>query len=326
VDWNEDGKKDLITGENNGHIRLYLNTNTDTDPVFSGYTLIQQGGGNYDCGSYSIPHVVDWNNDGMKDLLCGESSGRVYLSLNTGTNASPLFANKTLLKDGSTTLDVGGVSSPTVVDLDMDGKKDLLIGETYGNLFFFQNRGTDAKPKFSGKSALKVDTVKYDCGYYSRPEVVDWNNDGIMDIISGTYIGNVQVIIAKGSLFVKKNWISEKAGGTNNLNLAAGASNANRKYIIVASASGSTPGLPLPGGQAILPVNFDIFTSIVFGLVNSTVFSDFMGILDASGNMQAKFSLPPSTFHISGYIFSFAYALNAPWDFASNPIHIEIVK
>ena len=45
VDWNNDGKKDLIVGEfDQGYIRLYLNQGTDSNPVFNGYSLIQSGG------------------------------------------------------------------------------------------------------------------------------------------------------------------------------------------------------------------------------------------------------------------------------------------
>ena len=64
MDWNDDGKKDLLTGENPGAIRIYLNTGTDADPVFSGFTYLQVGGSNFDAGSYSWIHVADWDSDG----------------------------------------------------------------------------------------------------------------------------------------------------------------------------------------------------------------------------------------------------------------------
>jgi hypothetical protein len=45
VDWNNDGRKDLVIGQfTNGNIRLYLNQGTNAAPVFNGYTLIQSGG------------------------------------------------------------------------------------------------------------------------------------------------------------------------------------------------------------------------------------------------------------------------------------------
>ena len=44
VDWNNDGKKDLIVGSGDGKIRYYLNTNTDSDPVFSGGVAVRANG------------------------------------------------------------------------------------------------------------------------------------------------------------------------------------------------------------------------------------------------------------------------------------------
>jgi hypothetical protein len=45
VDWNNDGKKDLLTGEiTYGNITLFLNTGTDLNPVFNTGTLVESGG------------------------------------------------------------------------------------------------------------------------------------------------------------------------------------------------------------------------------------------------------------------------------------------
>jgi hypothetical protein len=45
VDWNNDGKKDLVIGQfSGGSIRLYLNGGTDTEPVFEDFALLEAGG------------------------------------------------------------------------------------------------------------------------------------------------------------------------------------------------------------------------------------------------------------------------------------------
>ena len=45
VDWNNDGKKDLVIGQfSGGSIRLYLNTGTDTEPLFKDFALLEAGG------------------------------------------------------------------------------------------------------------------------------------------------------------------------------------------------------------------------------------------------------------------------------------------
>ena len=48
VDWNEDGMKDLLVGAVGippmGHLYLYLNSGTDTAPVFTDFSTIQADG------------------------------------------------------------------------------------------------------------------------------------------------------------------------------------------------------------------------------------------------------------------------------------------
>ncbi len=52
VDWNNDGKKDLVIGQLLfGYVWLYLNTGTDLNPVFDGGSMI---------GSNDTPISVSW--------------------------------------------------------------------------------------------------------------------------------------------------------------------------------------------------------------------------------------------------------------------------
>ena len=45
VDWNNDGKKDLIVGEyTGGNIHVYLNKGTDANPVFNGSFMVLSDG------------------------------------------------------------------------------------------------------------------------------------------------------------------------------------------------------------------------------------------------------------------------------------------
>jgi len=116
VDWNEDGKKDLITGGYDGRVRIFLNTGADSAPVFDGYTLLQVGGIEFRCTKFSFPGVVDWNNDGKKDVFCGEQSGKVNLLINEGSNSAPLFNSQSYVKEGLIDLKVPFRSNPVVAD------------------------------------------------------------------------------------------------------------------------------------------------------------------------------------------------------------------
>ncbi len=49
----------------------------------------------------SSPAVVDWNNDGLKDLLVSEFSyGKIWLFINQGTDINPVFNGGTYIKSG----------------------------------------------------------------------------------------------------------------------------------------------------------------------------------------------------------------------------------
>jgi hypothetical protein len=194
VDFNGDGAKDLITGENYGCIRFYRNTGTDSNPQFSGYTLLRVGGSAYYCNNdFSMPEVVDWDNDGVLDVICGDggddTGGRVYLLHNTGSNAAPVFPSAQEIPN----VNVGayGRASPTVVDWDGDGDKDLLVGETYGKIYYYENTGTDSSPSFTSGQPLKAGGSTLSVGYYARPTAADWNSDGTPDLLVGSDGGTV---------------------------------------------------------------------------------------------------------------------------------------
>lgn len=115
-------------------------------------------------------------------------------------------------------------------------------------------------------------------------------------------------------------------GGSVSYHLDAGLPNAGRKYLLAGGVTGTVPGTPLPGGNATLPVNFDLFTNeILLPFLNTTLLQDFAGFLDTSGLATA--TMNSGTIHpdLIGTIIYFAFCLGWPWEFASNPVEIEIV-
>ena len=127
-------------------------------------------------------------------------------------------------------------------------------------------------------------------------------------------------------LWVDFPFISEFKGGVIRFILNAETDNANRNYLLLGGLTGTDPGIPLPGGKATLPLNWDLFTNLAISLINTPAFSNFMGKLDGTGSATATFdTLGPLPSGSAGLTLYFAYALNSPWDFASNPINIEVL-
>jgi hypothetical protein len=160
VDWDNDSKKDLITGVAYGYLRIYSNTAADNMPAFdggsNGYSRLKAGGLDFDSGYISAPEIVDWDNDGDLDVLCGDYDGNISILINNaGAGQVPSFSSSTALYlTTGWPLDVDGDSHPLVTDWNGDGNKDLIVGARDGCLYYYQNINTDASPQFNTGAAL----------------------------------------------------------------------------------------------------------------------------------------------------------------------------
>ena len=145
-DWNEDGKKDLITGEfegqpfDSGSVRVYPNNNTNADPGFKNHMMIRAGGLPVAL-SNSVPNIFDLDGDSLKDLILSNTNGYVYLYKNTGTNTNPYFeaAYETLKTVNEIYIDAYANSRSHFVDWTGDGDLDLLLGGAEGYVWLCEN-------------------------------------------------------------------------------------------------------------------------------------------------------------------------------------------
>lgn len=162
-------------------------------------------------------------------------------------------------------------------------------------------------------------------GTNTVPVFKDFDNDarphmGTVDIGADELSGTLNLEADRFTL-------SESEGGQVNFTLTAGPFYAGRKYILLASISGTIPGHPLPLGNSTLALNWDFITNTVLMFLNTPYFHNFYGFLDASGQATAQFNTAgPMDPGSVGIVNSFAYCLGWPWDFASNPVDILIVE
>ena len=195
--WDGDGLKDLVVGNSLGTITFFRNVGTDASPTFDAGTFLQVGapGSKVDIGvgSRTCIDILDWNNDGKKDVVVGDLSSNISVFINEGTDAAPDFLAEAFIQDGGSTMVVPGYrSSPAIVDFDGDGAKDILSGNTNGQLLFYANVGTDAAPLFDGYAFVESDSIAIDLtASRSRPAVCDWTGDGLLDVLIGASDGRV---------------------------------------------------------------------------------------------------------------------------------------
>lgn len=63
----------------------------------------------------------------------------------------PRFAEPELIQDGGVPIDVSWYAAPQMFDWDLDGRKDMIVGQfTSGYIRFYPNVGDDSAPVFSG--------------------------------------------------------------------------------------------------------------------------------------------------------------------------------
>jgi len=192
VEWA--GMHDLLLGDRDGYIWLFLNLGGKESPRYDSGTKLKAGGKEIKVRGPSYPYLVDWNEDGKVDLLVGNGGGYLHLFLNQGDGN---FAPGVMVKAGGKDVDVGSRASPCVADWNEDGKKDLVMGNGSGEIFVYLNEGTNQQPAF-GKP-LKVNGGSLDVGSDSSPDVVDWNGDGKKDLVIGNDSGEIIVFLNQGT-------------------------------------------------------------------------------------------------------------------------------
>jgi len=187
VDIDNDGKGDLLSGSY-APGKLFVFRGLGDGKFAKGETLKGADGKDLVPGHASTVNAVDWDGDGDLDLICGDIRGNVWLIPNEGSAAEPKYGGKVRLEAGGKSLTAPhGDSGPVVVDWDGDGTLDLLVGCGDGSVVFCRGSGggKGKAPELSAPETL-VEKSK-DLGIRAKVCPVDWNGDGKLDLLVGTY-------------------------------------------------------------------------------------------------------------------------------------------
>lgn len=163
----------------------------------------------------NLPCVTDWNGDGSLDILVGAEDGHVTYLRNRGSGADalPRFENAGRVQTTQPLIHAGVLPCPAAHDFTGTGRPDLVVGNSAGELLFYENRGED-DPRHLGRETMLTAgngasegaghaPVRIAAGLtgsiqgpsekmfgYTCPTVADWTGSGLGDILCSDVTGH----------------------------------------------------------------------------------------------------------------------------------------
>ena len=194
-DLNNDGKKDIILGLENGTVCYLQNTTSGSIPTFSTPITNYQDhvGQTINVGQFATPQLFDLNQDGKLDLIIGKKTGEILYYQNKGTLISPSFEliNSNLGNvDVSTSISPDGFAVPHFFrNLDTTY---LMVGSLEGAIYFYDSIDENLASG-TGFRTISSNFLNQDknIGGYSACAVGDLDNDSNLDLFIGQDLGGL---------------------------------------------------------------------------------------------------------------------------------------
>ncbi|MEM7408666.1 MAG: VCBS repeat-containing protein [Myxococcota bacterium] len=173
------------------------------------------------------PVLADFDADGDRDAVIGQSDGTLAYFENTRDALAPLFTERTGPANPFDGIDVGSDAAPALLDLEGDGDPDVVVGAADGTLATLENNGSAGAPAFTlltGTNPLAA----FDVGDAARVSIGDLDADGDPDVVAGNSTGSLRYFENTGSRIAPS--FTENTGAAN-------------PFDTIGTASASAPAL-----------------------------------------------------------------------------------
>ena len=177
LDADADGDRDIICGRANGMVKYYPNNN--------GFKVFNQKPRLLlptEAGMGAIPTFIDFDKDNKPNLLIANSDGTLHLF--RGPDWKEDAADIPMLPENSV---------PATVDINGDGKTDIVIGSKGEALKCFLESDTTPTPANDIFSKIE------DLPKYSAPAFIDIDKDNDLDLLVGGEDGRIALYINSGT-------------------------------------------------------------------------------------------------------------------------------
>jgi len=210
ADVDNDGDMDAYIGEKYGSVYEFKNNGDNTFAAGTVHPTLSFP------TNYITPQLAfqDMDDDGDLDCLMGDKySGTLPYHKNDGAGAFTRIMDVNTVTDfdinhpGSLTEDY--LASAAIADIDKDGDTDFLSINIYGDIRYFSGNGDGTFEELTGASNPFGAITG---GNFTRGDLVDFDNDGDVDLFLGDQAGTFRYFRNDAGVF------TEQVGATNPLN------------------------------------------------------------------------------------------------------------